>query len=284
MSRAQPPPALGVDELLRRALDEDLGRAGDVTSNATIPPDHRSAGRVVARARGRIAGLAQATRAFTLLDPSVELRLLAVDGDDVAPGDRLAEVAGPTRSLLAAERTCLNLLGHLSGVATATAEMTRRIDGTRARVVDTRKTLPGLRALQKYAVRCGGGANHRFGLDDAALIKDNHIVAVGSVAGAVKAARAAVGHMVKIECEVDSLGQLDEALAAGVDAVLLDNMTPDELRTAVARVAGRCVTEASGGVTSETVRAIAESGVDLVSVGWLTHSAPQLDVALDLVV
>jgi len=279
---ASPPPGLGVDDLLRRALAEDLGRAGDLTSDATIPAGHRSVGHVVARAHGRIAGLAEATRAFALLDPTVEVRLLVTDGADVAAGERLAEIAGPTRSLLAAERTCLNLLGHLSGVATATADMMRRIAGTRARIVDTRKTLPGLRALQKYAVRCGGGANHRFGLDDAVLIKDNHVAAVGSIAGAVKTARDAVGHMVKIECEVDTLDQLDEALSAGVDAVLLDNMTPDQLRAAVTRVAGRCVTEASGGVTPDTVRPIAETGVDLISMGWLTHSAPQLDIAFDL--
>ena len=284
MTQPLPPPDLEVDALLRRALTEDLGRAGDVTSNSIIPAGHRSVGHVVARAPGRIAGLRQGARAFTLFDPEVEVRLLVSDGDEVVGGERLAEITGPTRSLLAAERTCLNLLGHLSGIATATADMMRRIDGTRARIVDTRKTLPGLRALEKYAVRCGGGANHRFGLDDAVLIKDNHVAAVGSVAGAIKAARAAVGHMVKVECEVDSLAQLDEALAAGVDAVLLDNMTPDELRAAVDRVAGRCVTEASGGVTAETVRAIAESGVDLISMGWLTHSAPQLDIALDLVV
>ncbi len=279
-----PPPDLGVEALLWRALGEDLGRAGDLTSNATIPAEHRSVGHVVARAPGRIAGLHQALRAFTVLDDSVVVRALASDGQDVAAGERLAEVAGPTRSLLAAERTCLNLLGHLSGVATATAAMVRLVEGTGARIVDTRKTLPGLRALEKYAVRAGGGANHRFGLDDAVLIKDNHIAAVGSIGGAIKAARLAVGHMVRIEVEVDTLDQLDEALAVGVDAVLLDNMTPDELRTAVARVAGRTLTEASGGVTAETVRAIAESGVDLISMGWLTHSAPQLDVAFDLTV
>jgi nicotinate-nucleotide pyrophosphorylase (carboxylating) len=282
MSGLLPPPALDVDALLRRALGEDLGKAGDLTSNATIPAEHRSVGHVVARAPGRIAGLGQAMRVFNLLDDSVVARALVSDGHDVAAGQRLAEVAGPTRSLLAAERTCLNLLGHLSGVATATAAMVRLVEGTRARIVDTRKTLPGLRALEKYAVRAGGGANHRFGLDDAVLIKDNHIAAVGSIAGAIKAARHAVGHMVKIEVEVDTLDQLDEALGVGVDAVLLDNMTPDELRKAVDRVAGRTLTEASGGVTAETVRAIAESGVDLISMGWLTHSAPQLDIAFDL--
>jgi nicotinate-nucleotide pyrophosphorylase (carboxylating) len=276
-----PPPPGSVDALLHLALAEDLGGAGDITSNATIPSDHRSTGRIVTRAPGRIAGLAQATRAFTLFDPHTTVDFNAVDGVEAATGDVLATVEGRTRSLLTAERTCLNLLGHLCGVATVTADMVRRIEGTTARIVDTRKTLPGMRALQKYAVRCGGGVNHRFGLDDAVLIKDNHIAAVGSLSGAVKAAREAVGHMVKIEVEVDTLAQLDEALAVDVDAVLLDNMTPDQLATAVELVAGRCVTEASGGVTAETVRAVADSGVDLISMGWLTHSAPQLDVGFD---
>lgn len=271
-----------VDELVRAALAEDLGRAGDITSNATIPAGHHSTGRIVARRAGRVAGLAAATRAFTLHDPQTVIELHVADGASVDPGEMLATVSGATRSLLAAERTCLNLLGHLCGVATATAEMVERVAGTNARIVDTRKTLPGMRALQKYAVRCGGGVNHRFGLDDAVLIKDNHVAAVGSVAGAIKAARATVGHMVKIEVEVDTIEQLHEALAVGVDAVLLDNMTPAQLAEAVGVVAGRCVTEASGGVTRETVRAIAESGVDLISMGWLTHSAPQLDIGFDL--
>ena len=221
-------------------------------------------------------------RAFTIFDPDVAVAIHVGDGEAVAAGAVLATVTGRTRSLLTAERTCLNLLGHLSGVATVTAEMTRLIEGTRAHIVDTRKTLPGLRALQKYAVRMGGGANHRFGLHDAVLIKDNHIAAVGSLSGAVKAAKSAVGHMVKIEVEVDTLEQLGEALAVGVDAVLLDNMTLDQLAEAVRVIDGRCLSEASGGVTPETVRSVAESGVDLISVGWLTHSAPQLDIGFDL--
>lgn len=277
-----PPPFGGVDALLQAALAEDLGRAGDITSNATIPAEQRSTGRLVARAGGRLAGLGLATRAFTLVDEATSVELHAADGADVAAGDVLATVAGRTRSLLTAERTCLNLLGHLCGVATATADMVRVVGGTNARIVDTRKTLPGMRAMQKYAVRCGGGVNHRFGLDDAVLIKDNHIAAVGSLAETVTAAKAAVGHMVKIEVEVDTLDQLDEALAVGVDAVLLDNMPPEELAEAVVRVNGRCVTEASGGVTPETVGAIAQSGVDLISMGWLTHSARQLDIGFDL--
>lgn len=282
MTQPAPPPWPGVEELLRRELSADLGRAGDITSNATIPFDHVSTGALSARTPGTIAGLAQASRAFTLLDPAVAVTFHLVDGTSVAGGECLATVAGPTRSLLAAERTCLNLLAHLSGIATVTAEMVAIVAGTKAQIVDTRKTLPGLRPLQKYAVRCGGGANHRLGLDDAVLIKDNHISAVGSLSSAVKAARAAVGHMVKLEVEVDTLEQLDEALRAGVDAVLLDNMTVAELAEAVQRVAGRCATEASGGVMPDTVRAIAETGVDLISVGWLTHSPRQLDIGFDL--
>ena len=282
MSELTPPPSHAVDVLLQTALAEDLGRAGDVTSNATIPADQVSAGRIVARSPGTIAGLELATRVFTMVDAGVVVECHVADGDDVGAGTLLATISGRTRSLLTAERTCLNLLGHLCGVATATADMVRRLEGTRARIVDTRKTLPGMRAVQKYAVRAGGGANHRFGLDDAILIKDNHIAATGSLTAAVKASRASVGHMVKIEVEVDTLDQLDEALVVGVDAVLLDNMAPKMLAEAVRRVGGRCATEASGGVTPETVRAIAETGVDLVSVGWLTHSAPQLDIGFDL--
>ncbi len=277
-----PPPRHLVEALVAAALAEDLGRAGDVTSSATIPLGHHSSGTIAVRADGRVAGLEQATCAFSLLDPDTVIELLVADGSDVAAGTALATVSGNTRSLLGAERTCLNLLGHLSGVATATAAMVERIADTPARIVDTRKTLPSLRALQKYAVRCGGGVNHRFGLDDAVLIKDNHIAAVGSVSAAVKSARASIGHMVKIEVEVDSLEQLDEALAERVDAVLLDNMSLEELAEAVRRVGRRCVIEASGGVTPETVRAIAETGVDLISMGWLTHSAAQLDIGFDL--
>lgn len=277
-----PPPRHLVEALVASALAEDLGRAGDLTSGATIPLGHHSSGRIVVRADGRVAGLEQATCAFSLLDPGTLIELHVADGSDVAAGTTLATISGRTQALLGAERTCLNLLGHLCGVATATAAMVQRIAGTSARIVDTRKTLPGLRALQKYAVRCGGGVNHRFGLDDAVLIKDNHIAAVGSLSDAVKSARASVGHMVKIEVEVDSLQQLDEALAMEVDAVLLDNMSLHDLAEAVRRASGRCITEASGGITPETVRAIAETGVDLISMGWLTHSASQLDIGFDL--
>lgn len=267
---------------VRGALAEDLGRAGDLTTETIVPPERRAEGRLVARAPGRICGLEVAVAAFREIDPSVEVEGRADDGIDAAAGTVLALVRGPARSLLTAERVALNFLGHLSGIATATRDLVRLAEGTGARVVDTRKTTPGLRALEKYAVRVGGGSNHRFGLDDAVLIKDNHLAVAGSVAEAVERARAAVGHLVKIEVEVDSLEQLEEALAAGVDAVLLDNMEPEMLAEAVRRVAGRAVTEASGGITASTLPAVAASGVDLISVGWVTHSAPCLDVAFDL--
>jgi nicotinate-nucleotide pyrophosphorylase (carboxylating) len=276
------PSGSDLDDLLRRALTEDLGLAGDLTTDATIPADHRSSGTIIARQAGIVAGIGAATRVFTLLDRRTEVSLLVGDGDRVEAGERLATIAGRTFALLTGERTCLNLLGRLSGIATATRAMVDRIDGTTARIVDTRKTTPGLRSLEKYAVRCGGGVNHRFGLYDAVMIKDNHIAAVGSLEEAVAAVRESVGHMVKIEVEVDTLDQLDTVLTLGVDVVLLDNMTPETLAEAVRRVDGRCVTEASGGIDIDNVRAIAETGVDLISVGALTHSSPQLDVALDL--
>jgi nicotinate-nucleotide pyrophosphorylase (carboxylating) len=281
MTRVEPLPALIIEPIIRHALLEDLGRAGDITSEATIPA-HRNA-RVVAVARqpGAIAGLTAGLMAFSLFDPSLKVTVHAADGDRVEKGARLATIEGRARSLLSAERVALNLLGQLSGVATATARFVDAVKGTKARIICTRKTTPGLRALEKFAVRCGGGVNHRFGLDDGILIKDNHIGIAGGVRVAIEAAKRHAGHMVRIECEVDSLTQLDEALAARVDAVLLDNMTPDTLREAVRINAGRATLEASGGVTLETVRAIAETGVDLISTGWITHSAPALDVALD---
>jgi nicotinate-nucleotide pyrophosphorylase (carboxylating) len=273
------------EPLIRRALAEDLGRAGDLTTDAIVPDDLRGEARVVARAEGRIAGLPAALAAFRLLDPEVELELLSGDGRDAGAGDTLAVVRGRLRPILSAERTALNLLGRLSGVATATRGIVRALEGHAAKVVCTRKTTPGLRALEKHAVRCGGGANHRFGLDDAVLIKDNHRAVAGGVAEAIRRVRAGVGHLVEIEVEVDTLAELDQALAAGVDAVLLDNMTLDELAEAVRRVrasGARTLTEASGGITLETAPAIAATGVDLLSVGWITHSAPALDVALDV--
>jgi nicotinate-nucleotide pyrophosphorylase (carboxylating) len=270
------------EPLIRRALAEDLGRAGDLTSDAVLPQHLRGEARIVARAAGRLAGLPMALAAFRLLDPEIEIETCAADGEDVEAGAVLAIVKGAARSLLAAERTALNLLGRLCGIATATREMVRRVEPHGARVVCTRKTTPGLRALEKYAVRCGGGHNHRFGLDDAVLIKDNHIAFAGGLRVAVERARSAVGHLVKIEVEVDSLEMLREALVLGVDVVLLDNMSVETLRQAVAMARGRAITEASGGITPENAAAVAATGVDLLSMGWLTHSAPALDVALDV--
>jgi nicotinate-nucleotide pyrophosphorylase (carboxylating) len=271
------------EPVVRRALEEDLGRAGDLTSDAVLPADLRAEARVVARAAGRIAGLEPALAAFRLLDPGCAIEIDLPDGGDAVAGEILAVVRGPARALLSAERTALNLLGRLSGIATATRELVAAVRPYAVRVVCTRKTTPGLRALEKYAVRCGGGGNHRFGLDDGVLIKDNHRALAGGLRPAVERARAAVGHMVKIEVEVDSLEELDEALALGVDAMLLDNMDLETLVEAVQRCRGRALTEASGGITLATAPAIAATGVDLLSVGWLTHSAPALDVALDVV-
>jgi nicotinate-nucleotide pyrophosphorylase (carboxylating) len=275
-------PVLVVESIVRAALQEDLGRAGDVTTHAVIAAQTQGSAIVVARREGRVAGLGVAALAFGLIDAELTFEALCADGADVHAGQRLATVHGRVRSLLTGERTALNFLGHLSGIAEATRELVQCVRGTRARIADTRKTTPGLRVLEKYAVRVGGGINHRFGLDDAVLIKDNHIAAAGGIAAAVTCARAAVGHMVKIEVEVDTLAQLDEALAFGVDVVLLDNMSLEQLRQAVRRVNGRCCTEASGSITSRNVAAVAASGVDVISVGWITHSAPSLDVALDM--
>ncbi|ARM15525.1 UNVERIFIED_ORG: nicotinate-nucleotide pyrophosphorylase (carboxylating) [Rhizobium esperanzae] len=278
-----PLPRLIVEPLVRAALLEDLGLAGDITSAAVIPGEHRSTVVMAARQPGVIAGLDAADLAFTLVDPEIVMRRQVEDGDAVKTGDVIATIEGPSRGLLTAERTALNFLGHLSGIATVTAEIAAAISGSKASVACTRKTTPGLRALEKYAVRAGGGMNHRFALYDAVLIKDNHVAISGGVAEAIRRARAGVGHLVKIEVEVDRLDQLHEAMETGVDAVLLDNMTPDQLREAVAIVAGRAITEASGRVTPATAAAIAASGVDLISVGGLTHSAPVLDIGLDFV-
>jgi nicotinate-nucleotide pyrophosphorylase (carboxylating) len=277
----RPPATLLVEPVVRHALEEDLGRAGDITSALTIPTEKMATAKFVARKPGRIAGLICAEIAFRLIDPSLKLVIAAPDGSDVATGAVLATVRGSARSILTAERVALNFLGPLSGTATATAALVKAVTGTKARIACTRKTLPGLRTMQKYAVRCGGGFNHRFGLDDAAMVKDNHIQAAGGIAPAIERLRAGLGHMVKIELEVDGLAQLEEALALGVDTILLDNMTPDDLRRAVAMAKGRAVLEASGNVTLETARAIAESGVDYISSGALTHSAPNLDIGLD---
>ncbi len=282
MSALAPPLPIVYDDVVRRALLEDLGRAGDVTSDAIVAPDLVARAALVARASGRIAGLDPALHAFRLLDADARIEIERTDGTDVAAGDTIARITARARAVLAAERTCLNLLGHLSGVATATRDVVARLAGLPTRVVCTRKTTPGLRALEKYAVRAGGGSNHRYGLDDAVLVKDNHVALAGGIGEAVRRVRAGVGHMVKIEVEVETLEQLDEALALGVDVVLLDNMDLATLREAVRRAHGRALTEASGGVRPDNVRQVAETGVDLISIGWLTHSAPSLDVALDV--
>ncbi|MGE4371953.1 MAG: carboxylating nicotinate-nucleotide diphosphorylase [Xanthobacter sp.] len=276
-----PLPEIMVEPIVRAALLEDLGRAGDITSDAIVPAHYSTGMDLVARQDGVVAGLDCAQLAFRLMDPAIAFRPVLADGASVAPGAVIAHVEGPGRGLLTAERTALNLMCHLSGIATATAGLVQAIAGHKAQIVCTRKTTPGLRALEKHAVRAGGGSNHRFGLDDAVLVKDNHIAIAGSVGEAVTRVRAHAGHMVKIEVEVDTLAQLDELLGLGVDAVLLDNMTPDLLAQAVAMVRGRMITEASGRVNLENAPAIAAAGVDLISVGWLTHSAPILDIGLD---
>lgn len=270
-------------EVVGRALSEDLGRQGDITSDACVSQDSESEAVFVARSAGVVAGLDVARYVFEALDPSVGFEPLVEDGDRVEAGTEIARIAGHSRSILSGERTALNLLGRMSGVATATAKLVDAISGTGAKISDTRKTMPGLRALDKYAVRIGGGMNHRFGLYDAVLIKDNHLVAAGSIAAAVAAARARIHPGLMVEVEVENLDQLAEALETDADRVLLDNMGPELLRKAVEMVDGRMTTEASGGITMESVRALAETGVDIISVGWITHSAPQLDIALDFV-
>jgi nicotinate-nucleotide pyrophosphorylase (carboxylating) len=277
----EPLPDLLIAPIVRAALAEDLGRAGDVTAQACIPADVRLRAVFAARKPGVISGLACVRLAILELDASADFRAVASDGDQVGPGAQLAWVDAKARALLSAERTALNLLGRLSGVATLTRAYVDAVDGTGARIVDTRKTTPGLRALEKYAVRCGGGINHRFGLDDAILIKDNHVAACGSVAEAVRRARAFAGHLMKVEVEIDGLDQLDDALIHRPDVVMLDNFSLDDMREAVRRTGGRAVLEASGGITLETVRAVAQTGVDVISVGALTHSASVLDIGLD---
>ncbi|MFT3808928.1 MAG: carboxylating nicotinate-nucleotide diphosphorylase [Micropepsaceae bacterium] len=277
----EPLPDLIVEPAVRAALIEDLGRAGDITTNATIGAEDRARVVIAARKDGRVSGLSFAKAAFLTLDPEARFETRIADGHDCRPGAVIAAITARTRALLSAERVALNFAGRLSGIATLTAAFAAEVAHTGAKIVDTRKTTPGWRAFEKYAVRCGGGANHRFGLDDAILIKDNHVAAAGGIGEAIRRARAYSGHMVKLECEVDSLTQLEEALAAKADIVLLDNMSNDQLREAVGITAGRAVLEASGNVTLKTVRGIAETGVDLISSGALTHSAPVLDIGLD---
>jgi nicotinate-nucleotide pyrophosphorylase (carboxylating) len=274
-------PYLLVEQAVKAGLLEDLGRAGDITSDAVIPQAQRASCVLVSREAGVVAGLDFARAAFALIDPEIRFSVLLPDASRVAPGDRIATIEGSARGILTAERVALNFLGPLSGIASATRGIADAIAHTKARITCTRKTTPGLRFAQKYAVRCGGGANHRFGLDDAILIKDNHIAIAGGILPALRAAKQAAGHLVKIEIEVDTLDQLQEALGQGVDAVLLDNMGLSQLREAVRMIGGRAVVEASGGITPLTAPGIAETGVHLVSAGWLTHSAKVLDIGLD---
>ena len=276
-----PLPQIMIEPLVRATLLEDLGRAGDITTDAVVPADAHAETALVARKPGVVAGLDFALAAFRLIDPAIVVRVERQDGTRLAPGDTIATITGPARGILTAERTALNFLCHLSGVASATRGVVDAIAAYKTAVVCTRKTMPGLRAAQKYAVRVGGGSNHRFGLDDAVLIKDNHVAIAGGIRAAVERVRAGVGHMVKIELEVDTLAQLEQALALRLDAVLLDNMDPTMLRDAVGMVDGRMITEASGGIRPDTAVAIAASGVDLMSIGWLTHSAQVLDIGLD---
>jgi nicotinate-nucleotide pyrophosphorylase (carboxylating) len=276
-----PLPTLLVEPIVRQALIEDLGRAGDITTDAIAPLDCTAKTVMAARQAGVIAGLDLAALAFRLTNPAVRFKPVLADGAHVAPGATVAVVEGPARGILSAERVSLNFVSRLSGIATATARLAAAVAHTNARIVCTRKTTPLMRSIEKYAVRAGGGANHRFGLDDAALIKDNHVAIAGGVAEAIRRVRAHVGHLVKIEVEVDTLAQLEEALGVGVDAVLLDNMSLHDLGRGVAMIGGRAVSEASGRVTLDTAPSIAATGVDLISVGWLTHSAPILDVGLD---
>lgn len=276
------------DRLLQTALDEDLSRGGDITTRAVIPPEATATLSITSRSAGVLAGLAVGLRAFALIDPAVRWKAAVLDGQPLGENDQIALVTGRAQSLLMAERTCLNVIGHCSGIATATNELVQRVSHTAAMIVDTRKTLPGMRSLQKMAVRLGGGRNHRFGLDDAVMIKDNHIAIAGSIGGAVARARAAVGLTVKIEVEVDTLAQFEEALETSADIILLDGFTLEDMNQAVAQNAAlgsarKCI-EASGGVTPETVVAIAETGVDVISVGALTHSVRQLDIGLDVTI
>lgn len=274
-------PRLLVERAVAAALDEDLSTAGDITTDAIIPADATATAAIVAREAGVVAGLDLAEAAFKALDPDIRFTRIVADGGGVAAGGKIATVSGKTRAILSAERTALNFLGRLSGIATLTASYVKAVEGTGARIACTRKTTPGLRALEKYAVRAGGGVNHRFGLYDAVLVKDNHIAAAGGIAGALARLKSRAGHSVRIEVEVDTLDQLVEALKFPIDAVLLDNMDAATLREAVKLVAGRGVTEASGGVTLENVREIASTGVDVISAGALTHSPRNLDSSLE---
>jgi nicotinate-nucleotide pyrophosphorylase (carboxylating) len=274
---------LAIDEAVQRALDEDLGRAGDITSIAIILETTQAHAIMIARQAGVIAGLPLAVATFRKLSSDISIQAHVRDGTNIAAGSNVLTISGPARAVLSGERTALNFVGRLSGIATLTSDYVRHTAGTNLRICCTRKTTPGLRALEKYAVRCGGGFNHRFGLDDAILIKDNHIAVAGGITAVLERARARVGHLVKVEIEVDTLKQLREVLDTGLaDVVMLDNMDIDTLCEAVKLARGRVVLEASGGVTQASIAKIAATGVDYISSGALTHSAPNFDVALDI--
>lgn len=270
-----------IDEAVRRALAEDVGK-GDLTTNALVPENARAQGVIYSKAHGILAGMSAAERTFQYLDPMIEIQWELVDGSELAPGSVIAQVKGKGRALLTGERVALNFLQRLSGIATATGELLKTLEGTKAQLIDTRKTTPGLRLLEKYAVRAGGGYNHRLGLDDGVLIKDNHIKVAGGIAEAIRRAKARVPHTIKVEVEVESLGQLKEALDAGADIIMLDNMSFDVMREAVRITAGRVPLEASGGISRETIRKVAKTGVDLISVGAVTHSVKALDISMDI--
>jgi nicotinate-nucleotide pyrophosphorylase (carboxylating) len=281
LPRTNPPSDFLLEPIVRNALAEDFGRAGDLTSDLLLDAGQSATVVITSRANGTISGLIAAAIAFRIVEPAIKLSVHTPDGSEVEKGAVIAELAGPATAILSAERVALNFLGHLSGVATGTRALVARTKGTKARIVCTRKTIPGLRILQKYAVRCGGGFNHRFGLDDAILVKDNHIAAAGGLEPVLLRLKDRRGHMVRVEVEVDTLEQLETALRLGVDTILLDNMSPNQLRRAVALTKGRALLEASGGISLETVREVAESGVDYISSGAITHSAVNLDLGLD---
>ena len=269
----------GLDDFLLAVLREDIG-AGDITTNSCVPDDAVSSGVFIAKEPGVICGLGVAARVFCLLDISIRVVQRVNDGDLVSAGDIVAEISGPARSILTGERTALNILQHMSGIATRTAEAVRALSGTNAKIVDTRKTTPGMRALDKYAVRCGGGTNHRFNLSDGVLIKDNHIVAAGGITEAIMLLKRRCSHTLKIEVETETLDQVKEALAAGADIIMLDNMPPEAMAMAVKMIAGRALTEASGNMGDRDLKTVAQTGVDLISIGALTHSVKALDISL----
>nr|TFG51165.1 MAG: carboxylating nicotinate-nucleotide diphosphorylase [Hyphomicrobiales bacterium] len=276
-----PPPDFLLEPIIRNALTEDFGRAGDLTSDLLLDAKQTAKAVIAARQDGVLSGLVAAALAFRIVDPAVKVIVRSADGSAIEHGSTIAELEGPACAILSAERVALNFVGHLSGVASATHALVSRVKGTKARIVCTRKTIPGLRILQKYAVRCGGGFNHRFGMDDAILVKDNHIAAAGGLEPVISRLKERLGHMIKVEVEVDTLDQLETALRLGVDTILLDNMSPEQLRRGVAMTNGRAILEASGGISLESVREVAESGVDYISSGAITHSAVNLDLGLD---